>query len=523
MKNKKLPKYNVGGLIQGISPALNLLPGGQFIAPIANMIGGLINENSQVQKPVPVATKYTNNPYQAMRTGGQPNGFKQYNTESHENGGQPINSNGEVDYKNPTAEIETVENKYTYSKLPNKNGKTYIFSEQNGTAPLVSDIMKKYKNKNVDKDFLAKTAMELEISKIEKLNDNIKQAQEMAQQEQAPMQAEAEMAGGGGLNISTLRHERYHQSLQGVFDKALRGSQENLEQLPNGGNPGTPIQLGVELGTSEIPRLRTLQPQQLQGNYSVPTIPTISKMDTGQRLNNGLNINNLQLPNISNGDVSNVLGAGLTAFDVIRGINATPDEVDPRLTDYSKADEKMYGVNTDTTQIRNQAQNATNQAISQIDNGSSSQAQRQSRLSGVYGNFADTLANVALQEQQQRNQILTQQGQYESGKAQDIANKLAVRDEKFAMNKAASNQLRDVARQTVNSFAAEQANKQAVRDQTEHVFTQARLKTQDGFALLNKIAENFGITGSEEWTKYLSNPSPENLKAVENSIKLKVK
>ena len=526
---KKLKKYSNGGaILQSVAPLANLIPGvGQIISPLLSVAGGLMSQD--VKPPVQtVKTSYTNNPYQ-MRQGGTVSGFKQYDTESHENGGQPINAEGNVDFKNPTAEIESTETNYKYSKLPNKYGKTYVFSDKNGTSEMTRDIMKKYKNKNVDGDFLARTAMELEFNKVENLNELIKAKEEQTQENQ-------QMASGG--NISTRRLEGQHQDNTNVFDKVLKASQDNLEQLADGDLLGTPITLGTHVGENNYfnpnqtpwinnpvtDSLEQISKPVVSQNSGLPQIPNARTAPNYlEGIKAALGSLNVPSPNINNGNISNAITTGLAAFDVTRALTEKPDSVNPRMTDYNKSDEKMYSTNTDLTGMKNAAQNATNQAVSQVNDGSLSQSQRQSRLQGVYSNLGNTFSNIALQEQQQRNQLLTQQSQYEMSKAQDNSNHLIASDEKYAMNKAVTNQLKDVARQTLNSFAKDQSEKQFAKDQLNNALTQARLKTADGFALLNKMVSNFGMDGAAEWQKYLSNPSPENEKALHDAIKIKMK
>ena len=508
---KKIPKYSTGGVLKGLAPFASFIPSvGPILSSALGVVGNLIESDEANKVPqTPIKVQYTKNPYATMRDGGQPNGFKQYAAPSHENGGQPIDESGNVNFNKPSAEIETIENKYTYSALPNKEGKTYVFSEQNGTSQAMADIIKKYKNKSVDKDFLTRTAMELEVNKLEKVNDLIKK--------QTQQQEQTQMAGGGGLNVSTRRHEQYHQDLTNHFDKVLAASQENLEQLPDGGDPE--INLGVDMGYNKsIPYLQQKPLTQIPITRNLPT-PNVNITNPQTTTNQ----NNFALPRFNPGVASDLLTAGLTAFDVLRAGNAKADAVDPRLVDYNKADEKMYSVNTDMTEIKNQALGANNQAVENVNEGTTSQAQRQARLSGVYSNFGNTLANIALQEQQQKNNFSVQQGQYEANKAQDKSNRLATADEKFAMNQAATRQLTDVARQTVNSFAKDWAAKDYARQQTAHVFEQAKLKTADSFAILNKMVSDFKLDGAAEWQKYLSNPSDENLKALENVVKIKMK
>jgi len=63
--NSKKSKLGMGGVLQALSPLLNLVPGGQFIAPVAGGIGALIEKNQQ-NKNQPYAgppAQQNTNPY----------------------------------------------------------------------------------------------------------------------------------------------------------------------------------------------------------------------------------------------------------------------------------------------------------------------------------------------------------------------------------------------------------------------------------------------------------------------------
>jgi hypothetical protein len=118
-------------------------------------------------------TKVSNNsnPY-GLELGGNPRGFNQYDAPSHQDGGRPINQEGNVTSQG-TNEIEGKENKYTYSNLPDKAGSTYVFSDVNKTSQMVRDIIKKYKDS--DQDEVSRNQMEFEINKVENKNEVMNQ------------------------------------------------------------------------------------------------------------------------------------------------------------------------------------------------------------------------------------------------------------------------------------------------------------------------------------------------------------
>lgn len=524
IKHKKLPKYGFGATLQAVSPFLNAIPGvGQIASLGASLIGGVIESEEQkkeaIKNQIKTPTSISTNPYMGQyKMGGEVNGFKQYSAPSHENGGQPINSEGQVDMTNPSAEIEGTENKYKYSNIDNK---TYIFSDKNRTSELVRSIMSKYKNKNVDTDSTVKNAMELQIKAVEKLNDKINEIQEVPQEQ-------AEMSGGGGLNVLTLRKE-----------------QKKQKQLPYGGDPtegvpsGVPYQLGLNNPAYQgQPMLLPPSPFKLRIQNQLPTIPSyntnqpsLNNLDIPQGnntsnsssgVNNGL-FSNIKMPNMSYGKLADGLKTGLALFDTIKAATAKPDKVDARLADYTKSDAAMYNQNVDLTQAQQNAQAASNVGVNQINDGTTSQSTRMARLQGLNANLQNTYGNLSLQGQQMKNAINQSLGQYEGAKAQDNSNRQTNADDKFAQNTAASRMLTDTARQTLASLGQDYQNKDNRDKQIEHVTQMAKLKGAEGFALLKSMVTNFQMDASKEWNDYVSNPSDANLEKLRTQMKITVK
>jgi hypothetical protein len=528
INKKKLPKYGFGSVLQAASPFLNLIPGVGTIASLgASAVGGLMEKEEQEKELAKKNIKYTpmnitTNPYGIMRNGGntQLGNSKQYNAPTHENGGQPINENGDVDFKNPTAEIEGTENKYKYSKV---NNKSYVFSDKNGTSDLIKSIFEKYKNKNVDKDFTSKAAMEMEIKRIESLNEKIKALKESSEPKQEEMTETPQMGGGG--NVITMRKEQ--------------DNQKRLFQYGDGGEDGVPDGVPFQLGLNNPayqgqPMYENPSPFKLRIQNHLNTIPSyVSTQPSLDKIaasmvdpSKGQNYNPLSVKNIkppSNGNIADVLKGGLALYDVAKAANAKPEIVDPRLTDYNKSDNQLYSQNVDLTAANNQSQAAANQGVSQVNDASMSNSVRMSRLQGVNANFQENAGKLALQAQGMKNAINQNLGQYEGNKAVDNANRLTAADEKFAMNKAAARSAAESAKQTLGSLAQDFVAKQNQKDAWNQAIQSAKFRNADNMAALNTMANNFGIGGTKEYTDWVNNPNDENLAKLQKAAGVKFK
>lgn len=527
IKKKTLPKYGFGSTLQAVSPFLNLIPGvGQVASLAAGTIGGIINSEEQAKESAKNNIKYTpmdisTNPYGKMMAEGgniEVGNSKQYNAPTHADGGQPINAEGNIDYDNPSAEIEGSENKYKYSKVDNKS---YVFSDKNGTSELIRNIFNKYKNKKTDSDFTTKAAMEMEIKKVEGLNEKINKIRES----QETQQEEPQMEGGGGLNVITMRKEQ--------------ANQKRLFKLGDGGVPdGTPFQLGLNNPAFQgQPMYENPSPFKLRIQNQLPGIPsnngaTANRPDITSDILPEFKIPtradspfNFTMPkmNITNGNVADVLKGGLALYDVAKAANAKPEIVDPRLADYNKADNQLYSQNVDLTNAKNQAQAAANQGYSQVNDASMSNSTRMSRLQGVNSNLQANAGNLALQAQGMKNAISQNLGQYEGNKAVDNANRLSIADEKNAMNRAAVRSASESAKQTIGSYAMDFVQKQNQKDAWNQAIQGAKFKNADAMAALSTMANNFKLDGSKEYNDYVNNPTDENLAKLQKAAQIKFK
>jgi peptidoglycan hydrolase-like protein with peptidoglycan-binding domain len=210
------PKFNLGGVLQGIAPMVNIA---------AQAYNWGTQDLNNLEYNIPQMTQ-DRNPY--MSHGGTMPGSKSFDGATHEEGGIPVDANGQKS-NNPVAEVEHDEFMHKFSFIPNKGN--YIFSKKLGTADIAEGIVDKYTKmkgyKNPNKDPLMKAAMEFELKNIADLNDTRKAFEEQA--------AQAEQGADQGLEQSVMR-------LGGILKKV------GLSKYQNGG----PINSNKPLTEEEI-------------------------------------------------------------------------------------------------------------------------------------------------------------------------------------------------------------------------------------------------------------------------------
>jgi hypothetical protein len=471
----KLQMEKGGGLnfLQKFAPALNLITPG-----LGTAIGGVAGVAKMGMNQEGNTDIYTMN--QQMKDGGEVSGFKQYNAPSHEMGGQMVNKEGVPDTQNPVAEIEGTENSYKYSTLPDKVGTNYVFSDANQTSNMVKDIISKYKNKNPDTDLTSKAAMEMEIKGVEDINETINAAKNaVSNMVQMRYGGKTKYAPGGSLSGGMPPQDPLTGPMSGY---------ENIQEVP------TFKPLDFSLSDNPYNRIEMFRP--------IPELFTrgndqVESMSASTNTMPEMNLSNIPSPNVNvnpaNTPNTDKSGIGLdqilrTAGLVASGIDALqPAEEDRLITpDYSKSDERINAMNATLDQARQDVTGASNRASDLNRGASSSYSQFRARELSNIGNLQDQLGRIGMQEQQMRNQILGQQGQYEANKANVVRNIEQEQQVANLQNKARS---QDIRRQFMADVVAEADRLSTAKD----VRNITAAKIEEGKALLNMIAPDFDV------------------------------
>jgi len=477
-KEKVFPLEKGGALkyVQALSPALNLVaPGlGAAVGGAAGLAyAGMNKEEEQ--------NLYTMN--KQLKDGGEVSGFKQYNAPSHEMGGQTINKEGIPTQTNPVAEIEGTENSYKYGALPDKAGSSYVFSDANKTSGMVKDIISKYKKKNTDNDLASKAAMEMEIKDVENINEAVNTAkQAVSNMMQMRYGGEPKYTPGGSLGYQPLDFSLpQNTSMANIPNRNVQ-----LANVPLGANARLEAQQ-----EQSLPNTRKVDPLPTIGNsYDVvankgtvesTTTPdpfkSISEESPLEADSNNLNID---LPSI-------MRTAGLVAG----GIDALskPDVEKEIQPDFNTSDEKFNAMNATLDQARQDVTGASNRASELNRGASSSYSQFRARELSNIGNLQDSLGQIGMQEQQLRNQILGQQGQYEMQKSTIERN---IKQENQVNNMQNKARTQDIRRQFMSDVVAE-ADRLSTAKNMENI---NNAKIEEGKALIKMIAPDFDVNSN---------------------------
>lgn len=166
----------------------------------------------------------------------------------------------------------------------------------------------------------------------------------------------------------------------------------------------------------------------------------------------------------------------------------------PMFTDYNASDRQIYGTNVDYTQARQDAMAASNLAANVNRAASSGFNQYQGRMQSTYGNLADQLGQISMNENLQRNQQAMQRGQYETAKAIDVKNTMYQNRidnmQNMANAKLADQKLFSELSQIGTEFNQYQGYKEMLQNNKE--LSQATIN--QGLALIGSNYANFGFT-----------------------------
>ena len=360
--NGELGQYSNKKMLGGIMAAANQL------MPVIKSL------NTKLDKPVQSINAVENvNPY-GYRKGGkhEPNGFKQYNAPSHEQGGQMINDSG-TPTPNGESEIEGTENKYQYSNIPKKEA--YIFSDVNGTSQLVKDIIAKRFKSNPDLDTPTKNLQEFQIQQVENLNESINSLHEQ--------EANNKFAIGGNLPTR----------INGIDEVTSRNN--NIPPLNL-----NPIQSGAQrlMSQQQTGSLQTIRNNTITPKPVSPSSSSSNPLPSFDEALRGVSL-------------------GLNASQLFN----KPEKESLITPDYSSATDRFNKLNANLDASRQEVLSGQNANTEAIRSASSSYQQQLSRQLQNTANTTSALNNVSLQEQNLRNNMLGQQGQFEANKASTLS------------------------------------------------------------------------------------------------------
>jgi len=490
--NTTLEQFNKGGQIDNNMAKKKGLPryqgGGQLGADIPlQLLGSTINQAfssvADIFKTLNLDKPYTElKPNtQPFAKGGEVNGFKQYNTGGHGTGNDQNVSNIGVPTSdaNATGTVQNKENLY--------NG--YVFSDiltNPDTGNKFNVDMKKLvkKFKKADTDFGDKEALNFSAARLAKINDIERSFSELG------------LGGKVSLNLENKKR----------ILELVRGNSENAETSNELGTGGFANFFGDP--TKKLKTFSTLADRPT-GDYMNPTydFDDAAGIDAGTDVDTGAARDPLTDTGLTAGGISDIIKGAVTGSDLITGLTATPEKVDPRLADYTPARTNFNAMSSDMDQARQDAAGVTNQFRADIDNTTRSSGVRNARLGAAYTNLQDVLGRIGSVEKDKENKILAQRGQFETVAAQDDANRLKLADTEFSQNKATADMAMERATDTFSKLGDDYSKKQFAKDMFENRKDMAAFNSAEGFMFLNTLATDFGIAGSKEHLEYLENPT----------------
>lgn len=395
--------------------------------------------------------------------------------------------------------------------MKNKKNEFITFAEQ------AQKLDKKYKDR--DSDTVLKDTYEMEMKNLKAKNDIVKIQYENTEKMKRVIQegnnsiiAKGVMAKGGTLPKYYLGNSLTVDPLHINFEDPLR--------INNGGFapeiPGYNSMIQPKSPIDPLNPIEILKPKEISSNNPTPTIsPAKSYGSFKEALNTenkDFNYNNLAM-GLKSGQLLNSFKNAITP--------ALQEK--PILPDYSTSDARTNSMSYDDTQAINQVVRNNNTQVGQINDNTISDATRQARLAGNNSNVNSQIGQIKLNTQQLKNNILAQQGQYESGKAGTIASSLYQNRVDNLQNQANKDLAKEQFVQNLSQIGGEANKYQYFKDALKNNKDIALLKGNEGFKYIESLSNTFGLDGSKEYEAYVNNPSEENIKKLNEALKLKIK
>lgn len=492
---------------------------------LASMIPTVMNLGSQIASLVPKREQRNFVPGGTMqyKTGGSVRGHKQYNAPSHDQGGQTINENG-VPVPNTGHEVQKKEAAYKYSRLKND---TYIFPD----TKALNKLLNKYKDANTNPQ--AKTALELEINKLEKQNEmkkaktnkeykkggNVKYFDGATRNpEPKPINPGNPLTGLTGVNslISSIASmygkgfsngipstNRMNELMGNLSRQAMAGGSRGetaVNQLPQ--IKGDPRINRGEKAVNPIPNQMDVVPRSYTKMTATDLIPggMQNKDMTEENLLNKVNNYSAPITPNSMNDAAFSKDSKSSSFDPnkiarlagqignsLQLLNKAENEK-PVFTNYQNTRSELGNISNSTDALQQAAAQQANLTSNLNRSSASSFNQYANRQNQNFANLGQTLQNINLQGIQLKNQNAATRAQMESGIAQD--NKQTIQQNRInnQMNEA---QNRNIKRGVSSDILYELDRQSTIKN--NRAFADAT--NQQGVAMLQSMFPDIGVNG----------------------------
>lgn len=326
-------------------------------------------------------------------------GFKQYDTGSHDSGndlkvdqyGNPTN--------NPVAAVQNQENAVIIEGKPYVMSDTLINPETGNTFNIDAAMVNKKhpKASQLEED---KNTMDFKMKRLASLNTLMKSLKDSFNKAEGGPFVPRRIDPLTGAESNLISDAPEYDPMSENFDK-LPQADYTPEFMLRGINPSLPDNTKVNA------------PDILIGNSDNQSY---SPQEVSQRgLPEGNDIN------------YNAIAIGLKGAGLVKSLvdSLTPAEKEsPILPNYNKSDKYMQEANIDYTQARQDAIGASNVGANVNRSASGNFSAFANREQSRVANLSDSISRIDQQENNARSSLNLSRGQYEQGKAVDTANRL---------------------------------------------------------------------------------------------------
>lgn len=490
-----MPKKSFGGDL--LSMGASFIPGGQFLAPMIQMADA---QFSKMNKPLSTApAKLNSNPFgNILENGGIINdGFKQYNTGSHNSGMDlKVDKNGNASNQ-AVASVQGKENMFKVNGTPFVMSDVLVNPETGNTFN--KDAAKLNKSlPNSSYNIEDKNSLKFGMERLSKLNDIMKGMKEQYQLKYGGKIKQYE--NGGPFDFVPRRVDINGREYNYItdapqFDLPLIAPFDKLPQVDMFNNSKMSNFDTLPQADQYPEILSRTQPRQVDissnnilsaGNEPNSDVNSFSG-DTKDIVNNSL---------VSQREPFNGIAIGLKGLGLAKSIADSlekPEVEQTILPDYTKSDRYMAEANIDYTQARQNAIGASNIARNVNRSGASNFAQFQNREMARTANLIDAVSNIDMQENNARSSLNVNRSQYEQSKAIDKSNREVQNRINNQMNKANADFADQKLFSEISQIGTEFNKYQNFKNQISNNKELQQYYINEALALINSQSANFKL------------------------------
>lgn len=489
-----IPQKSFGGNLLALGA--NFIPGGQFLSPMIQMADAQFSKES---KPLPVQpTKLNSNPFgNILKDGGViNNGFKQYNTGTHDSGMDlKVDANGNATNA-PVASVQGKENMFKLGNVPYVMSDTIVNPETGNTFN--KDAAKLNKSlPNATYNVEDKNTLKFGMDRLSKLNDIMKGMKEEFQLKCGGIIKRYD--NGGPFDFVPRRVDINGREYNYITDAPQFDlpSVAPFDKLPQANPlPSRPSNFDTLPQADQFPEIMSrsqVRTPDISGLQSaMETTPSTDVNSFSGETGLSLTENNQSIQREPfNGIAIGLKGLGL-AKSVADALEK-PEVEQTILPDYTQADRYMKEANIDYTQARQNAVGASNIARNVNRSASGNFSQYQNREMARTANLIDSLSTIDQNENNARSSLNINRSQYEQSKAVDRSNREVQNRVNNQMNAANADYADQKLFSEISQIGTEFNKYQNFRNQVANNKDLQKYYVNEALALINSRTDNFQL------------------------------